>query len=525
MSILSRISDFFQSVFKSSAPDVKKRMAIRKIENDLKVMAPKLYKNGLILENFAEALRIMFINTKPVQNILAETLCSDEMEHNRIYEEQLLLTGFEYDTQKEIESLSYENRKAAALEAKSLSRYFDSEHKKLESIVRQLNTPEFIRIDGVLNRIKQLNDICRYSYMTALRLFDPGFSGADGYKPLFQPVLPDLMETSLLDLYYVVADMDISNSVYHALVALLNLRNRGNITEKQTLSLQENLKKIQGLLKHVFTKDILIALIRIAKSDTEFIPVKATYNGNSRQKYADYLEERFRVDESRLKTDIQDATISSEMRTLFGDTPMVNVSGYSNDLNSQLLHSTPFSFTWVLPMQILKTFDKIFYEDHTKALLNDIVIEGFFNNPNYKTDFSSIVFTCNETSERIAAFEKMFTRGNEYDEVNISSLIHDSHKDSSFATTLRTMIEKINAQAKSIIQSEVNSFHHLYKIIQDIELESKKPSSDEIANLKVLTMSSRNRDNFETMEAQTDQWKIFLDIMKNYVIIGSIEKK
>ena len=73
MSILSRISDFFQSVFKSSAPDVKKRMAIRKIENDLKVMAPKLYKNGLILENFAEALRIMFINTKPVQNILAET--------------------------------------------------------------------------------------------------------------------------------------------------------------------------------------------------------------------------------------------------------------------------------------------------------------------------------------------------------------------------------------------------------------------------------------------------------------------
>lgn len=119
----------------------------------------------------------------------------------------------------------------------------------------------------------------------------------------------------------------------------------------------------------------------------------------------------------------------------------------------------------------------------------------------------------------------MFTRGNEYDEVNISSLIHDSHKDSSFATTLRTMIEKINAQAKSIIQSEVNSFHHLYKIIQDIELESKKPSSDEIANLKVLTMSSRNRDNFETMEAQTDQWKIFLDIMKNYVIIGSIEKK
>ena len=63
------------------------------------------------------------------------------------------------------------------------------------------------------------------------------------------------------------------------------------------------------------------------------------------------------------------------------------------------------------------------------------------------------------------------------------------------------------------------------KKIKDILVESKKPSSEIIQNLKVLMISSRNRDNSDFMESQYGQWKVFLEIMKNYVIIGTIEKK
>ena len=266
-------------------------------------------------------------------------------------------------------------------------------------------------------------------------------------------------------------------------------------------------------------------MIRISKKNYELVPERAVYNGNSRQKYADYLETRFRTDEARLKGEIQDAAINNEIKQIFGGAPLAAVQGYSKDLDFQLRQSTPFSFAWITPLQLLKNFISVFYEEHVKPLLNDIVIEGFFNNPAYKSEFSSAVFTCNDSLERINAFESKFTRGNEFDETNITSLIRDSHKDATFESTLKNLIDRINRQAKELIQTETTNVFQLYKKINDILIESKKPSSEVITNLKVLMISSRNRDNSDCMENQNGQWKVFLEIMKNYVIIGNIEKK
>ena len=135
------------------------------------------------------------------------------------------------------------------------------------------------------------------------------------------------------------------------------------------------------------------------------------------------------------------------------------------------------------------------------------------------------MFTCNDSLERINAFESKFTRGNEFDETNITSLIRDSHKDATFESTLKSLIDRINRQAKELIQTETTNVFQLYKKINDILIESKKPSSEVITNLKVLMISSRNRDNSDCMENQNGQWKVFLEVMKNYVIIGNIEKK
>ena len=88
-----------------------------------------------------------------------------------------------------------------------------------------------------------------------------------------------------------------------------------------------------------------------------------------------------------------------------------------------------------------------------------------------------------------------------------------------------TNIDRINRQAKELIQTETTNVFQLYKKINDILIESKKPSSEVITNLKVLMISSRNRENSDCMENQNGQWKVFLEVMKNYVIIGNIEKK
>lgn len=525
MSFLQKISEFLQSLFSPNSPESIQRQAVRKVENDLRTLAPNLYRSGLIQPDFAETLRVLFENTGPILDILSQTFCSTDLECARRYEEQLLLTGFSEEARTTLEDFAYEKRKAGAMEAESITRYFEGEHRKLEKVIRELNSQEFIKIDFTLDKIKQLNDICRYSYMTALKIFDSGFNTKPDYVPDFQPLPPDLFESCLLDLYFVISGMDITNAVFNAVLALAKLSKGGSVSPEYSTRLKDNFKKIQSIVKHIFTKEVLICLVRIAKKNCEFVPDRAIYKSNARQKYADYLENRFRVDESRLKSEIQDATISNEINQIFGQVQLDQVVGYSKELDNQLRQSTSCSFLWITPMQLLKNFIKTYFTEHVKPLLNDIVIEGFFTNQTYKSEFSSAVFALNDAADRIEAFEGKFKRGNVFDEANITSLIRDSHKDSSFESTLKDMIDKVNKNAKEVIQAETTNVFQLYKKINDIIVESKKPSSDMIQNLKVLMISSRNRDNSDFMESQYGQWKVFLEIMKNYVIIGSIEKK
>lgn len=466
----------------------------------------------------------MYLNTKVIDDVLSNTISSEDVQRNNHFSEQLILTGFDSNSQDTLESLEIGNLKRDIVDSQSFSVFFEKKHRELEGIIKQLNTPDFVKIDATIDRLKQLTDICRYSYITTMRLFDVNYSGANpSYHPQFEPIPADLLETPMMDLYYVTADMQISMSMAKAIVALAELYNHGNIDDDKRKNIMESLEKIQSVLKNVLTSDTILKIIRLAKKEPEFSPQHAQYHGNARQKYADYLESRFIANENRLKVEIKDDTIKSEVSDLFPDSSLEELIGYNEELNNQLKQSSPASFIWVTPMQVLKTFMHVYYNDQVKTLLNDIVIEGFFNNPAYKSDFSSTVYACNDSSERINEFEQKFARGGEFDEAIISSLIRDSHKDADFAMKIKDMIEQVNRMAKNLIQAESTNVYELYLKIGELLIDSKKPTPDSISNLKVLMGSSRNRDNTTLLEQQFSQWKIFLEIMKNYAIIGNIE--
>ena len=70
MSFLQKLINLIQSLFQSSSPESQQRQVVKKIEAELRNIAPNLYKNGLIQVNFAETLRVLFDNTKVISDIL-----------------------------------------------------------------------------------------------------------------------------------------------------------------------------------------------------------------------------------------------------------------------------------------------------------------------------------------------------------------------------------------------------------------------------------------------------------------------
>ncbi len=523
MGFIKTISELFESIFKRSSPEVQKKQQMKKLEQDVKDFQPAICRNNMLLPNFGEAIFALYKNTRPLDNLFSVTVSPNNIQRQRRFEAQLIVTGYPMADQEALESLSFENRKADVLaESQNPDRIYLHQRKELERLIKSLNTDGFKKMDADLLQLRQLVEFCHYNYTPFLQAFDTNFIPADlMYKPAYKEISLSTAQNLLEDLYYQASGLQISTSTADAVLALAQLRSGVEISDTEKQGYLGNLKKINYILTRILNPDKLKSLIRLCRQDLAYEPGIAKYNGSPRQDFANMLQARFDSDEQRIKTEIQDETISDEVSALFPDIPLEEVGAYSQSYNNLLQTEVSMSFKWILPLRILKTFLKIYMPEGAKALLNDIVIEGFFNNPAYKSNFSTIVFQAINADKEIKAFEESFGQDKKHSIAVLESYIKDSKKDKDFFKKLEKMVEMINDDAHGVLQAACTSLSSLSRQLGELLADAKKPSSEIISNLKVLMMSSRNRDNTNFLEANYGNWNIFFEIMKNYVIINS----
>ena len=206
-------------------------MEMHKIENELKILPSQIIKNGLLQPNFAEIFRVLYENTKPIDDILSRTISSEDIQRNARFENELILTGFDAESQDKMEKLEYENRKSEIMESDTaMNKLLETQKRSLESLLKQLNSPGFIKIDDTLCSLKQLADICHFNYINIVRLFDQDFDGLTSSSlGVVGFVSPQPLAPILQDLYYLTGNFQnikISNKVsklapYHLPISLL----------------------------------------------------------------------------------------------------------------------------------------------------------------------------------------------------------------------------------------------------------------------------------------------------------------
>ena len=509
MGFFQAVTDFFQSIFMSSSPEVKKRTELHKIENELKALPFQIYKNGMLQPNFAELFRILYENTKPIDDILASTINSENVHRAKLFESQLIITGFSPDTQEKIGKLSYESRKKAVVDSDlPINKVLDSQKHTMESILRQIKTPEFAKIDQTISRLKQLADICRFNYVSVIKVFDSNFDGITSSSfGNVHPALPEQAEPALMDFYYIIGNFELDTAEARAIIALKQLSSGNEVPEKKQQEILHNIKKV----------------ICLGKKDPKPVLDTTAYQSNSLKNFIEGFQGKFASDSERIKSEIKDYTVSFEIKELFNDEPILELKTYNAETNSLLRKNTPFSFVWITPLQVIKTFMATYMTEPVMNVLNNIVIDGFFNNSDYKTQFSSIVYAVNEIKQNLSDFENSFDREKKNDAAELTGLIQDSKRDSDFLKKVGVMVDNINDQAHKLVQECSSNFFDLYREIGELIVDAKKSKSDIVSNIKVLLSSTRNRDGSGIIEQQHGNWKLFLKIMKNYAIIGDIE--
>lgn len=523
MGLVQSITEGFEDVFNKNSPEVQKRLLHRKMEAAISGFTPLLYKDGVVLPNFGEAMRILYINTAPIRDILTKTIASGEAARSQRYEAQLVVTGFSAASQKLLMEISYDNRRADFDNTSfTSSQIFDKQRRKLDKIMNDLSGKQFKKIDEALGTIRQLSEVCKFNYLTILQVFDPAFRGSDvDYRPTYRDVEIGSLESVLEDFYYVSKGLVIQNSTLNAIIALHDLYEGRPTSPDERGELTKNVKQIAYIINHVLTAEKLKRMIAFCKEDEKFNPKETTFPVTAKDDFEKIIQARFQADEQRMKTQMNDEYISGEVQKLFGDIPLLSLQGYNESINNDLLRTGLSSFLWILPMEVLKTFIDMFFTENIRVLLNNVIIEGFFANPSYKTEFSTDVYAALNVGNALAEFEKSFADGQPNSVNVIENYVNEGHGNPDFMRRLDAMVKAINSQANEILTTEANTlnkvYHHIVDLIQDV----KKPSSEIISNLKVLLLSSRNKENTDTLERQYPKWEVFFKIMRNYVILNA----
>lgn len=523
MSFLRTITDFFESIFMRSSPEVQKKQQLKKMDAEIRNFTPSICKTGELLPNFGEAIFSLYKNVRPLDDIFSETIGSGDVPRQHRFEAQLIVTGFVPEDQDIIDNFDFEARKQEILsEEKHPDRIYLRQRKNLDKILSQFNSNTFKTMDEDLLCLRKLSDFCHYNFVPFMQLFDSNFLPADfSYEPSYREVLAETAVNLLEDFYFQTCNFKITKSMAAAVIALYKIKHGENVSEKQTNSLMHNLKQINYVLVKVLPPEKIKAIIRYVKCDPLYEPPYDRTTGSPCKEFVDMIQKKFNADEKRIKSEIQAEQITSDLSELFGNRELENVNGYNSRINDKLMAETDLTFQWILPMKILKTFVNVFITEGIKNLLNDIVIEGFFNNPTYKTAFSTAVYSSIKMDESIKVFEDSFLQKNSNSIVEIEGLISDCHRDKDFYNKLASKVKSVNDEAYEIISKHTVTLHTLFLELQELLADAKKPASEIISNLKVLMMSSRNKDNTTLLEIQLPQWKIFFDIMKNYVIINN----
>jgi len=520
MGILKQLIDFFKSLFAERTADTPQKKQLRKLESQLRQMQPPLYKKGDLLPAFGELIFLLYTHTTPFFKLLGFMSKAEGMQiKNRMYD-MLIQTGYSDDDKAKLEMFAYEKRKTKLAQSANIQREVESQNHTLEQLFKVLRTAPFTQIEGTLKNLELFYDLCRFNFIPLLKLFNPEFSSLDPQNR-FNPVPIKETASVLQELYYVSSAVRIDASLARALTAIASAGSGGkSLTQEQVIT---HLKKLAGVLTKVLDAETLKICIAIAKEDSEIRPESASVKSTPLSDYVTRMRTKFHAEEQRIKVELQDQRLERETKELFGDFPIVPMASYNDENNVVLKKDSAVSFLWVNPLQIIKTFLSRYFEDKIRALLNDIILEGFFTDPEKKTEFSTTVYACNDSDRVLSAFEQSFQRGEKNDMVLIRSYVNDGLKDPEFARNLATMVNNANTEAKELVQMLVTHFYDLYRFILVLVEDARSSEPEVVSNLKFLFTSSRNRSNVDFLESSLPKWAEFLLLMKNYAVIGPVE--
>ena len=529
--IITAIKDLFESIFFSSSPEYQKKRLLKNYASELKKLHPPLYRSGkILLPAFGSLLYQLYHFLQPVKAILDKTVNSSDIRAAEKYQDLFFEIILSEEQAKQHRSFTFQARNLILSKYKN---YQETEQKLQEQIhdfknfMRVFNTPPFKNREQELIKLFFLSDLCDFDYASFLNQFSNNLKlTADGPAAIaqdsFEEVFAGDVIKNLLDFQFIVQHVSITQVTIDNVVFLA--RSLGNFTDEMGAKLEKTLHTVETLLANQLKRTSIPMMVKLIKEDPYFEEKVTVSEAKPLQEYIDRSSENFQADSKRLLTITQETNITGLIEKCFGNYPLKPLDGYNDTVNDAIQHLSTVSFDWVRPVQLLKAFTEIYFENHYKTFLKSLLIEGFFANKQIEGQYAAIYRSCEVLLSKIKNFEGLFKPKGQCNLIEIQGYIAEIEKGKDMKKQLQKIVEIANMQAKIVVQTGSKAYADLYAFTEHLLEDIKAPTPELITNIKALAISSKNKESFARLEQDRHIFTMFLEIMKNYAVFGSIEK-
>lgn len=529
--IITAIKDFFEGLFFPSSPEYQKKWQLKTYAAELRKLNPPLYRTGeILLPAFGALLYQLYHFLQPVKAILDKTVNSPDIRAAEKYQDIFFEAILSEEQVKQRRSFTFQERSILLSTCKS---YQETEHKLQEQIhgfknfMRIFTEPAFRTREQELIKLFFLSDLCDFDYAAFLNRFNNNLQLTAGTAaPIsqdnFEEVFAKDVIKNLLDFQFIVRNVAITQTTIDNIIFLA--RSLENFTDETGVKLEKTLNTVETLLANRLKRTTIPIILKLINDDPNFEEKITVSESKPLQEYVDRMTENFQADSKRLLKITKETNITGLIEKCFGSGQLKPLDGYNDAINDAIQNLSTISFDWVKPMQLLKSFTEMYFETHYKTFLRSLLIEGFFANKQIEGQYAAIYRSCEMLLGKIKNFEQLFKPKGQCNLIEIQGYITEIEKGKDMKKQLQKIVEIANMQAKAVVQTGSKAYADLYAFTEHLLEDIKAPTPELITNLKALVVSSKNKESFTRLEQDRHIFAMFLEIMKNYAVFGSLEK-
>ena len=379
------ISDFFLGLISGDPETVRLRKQLKGLLQAVAEYKPAVYSKATetLLPGFAQSWLTLYQLMAPLSDLFSKTIGNPDRVAAEAARHWLLEAALEGNLPDRRVDLGYAALTARFASASNVDQEAIAVGQEFSALVSDVRRQDNSKWQQDFSSLYRLRHLAGNSWAGFFEHFGYDLATLGLKSPSFRPAAADEALPELIDLYYVVGQLELGAGV-EVLTGLLLEKASPSKAAENRQKVGKILVRLRDLLQGPCSSGLLLHLIQLIKKDPDFVPDVLPIKEHFVEDYATSLTERFSSDRERALRERNESSLEKDILAVFGGSKLLELTYYSAATNEKLSAVGLPSLTWVKPLDTLRSFAYAVLKTAYLASVKKVVLNGIFSSKDWQ---------------------------------------------------------------------------------------------------------------------------------------------